>query len=218
MKLLTVGDSFTYGDELPDRGLAWPYLLANKLNFDVTNLGKPGAGNNNIMRTVIEHSDEADIIIIAWSHFARIEVADENGIYDIWPGNAGNLFSGNLAYRHELLTYINKHHNDLYLYSQSLINVMLLQSYLVQHNKKYLMLDSFNQSYNQHFPRNKLKQLTSQLANKIDSNYYLGWPDESMMEWTYGCAKGPGGHFLEIGHQRVAEKINEHIRHLGWVS
>jgi hypothetical protein len=80
------------------------------------------------------------------------------------------------------------------------------------------MLDSFNKSYNQHLSRNKLKQLTSQLANKIDSKYYLGWPDESMMEWTYGCAKGPGGHFLEIGHQRVAEKINEHIRHLGWVS
>jgi lysophospholipase L1-like esterase len=218
MKLLTVGDSFTYGDELSDRSLAWPHLLAKKLDYEVVNLGYPGVGNNNIMRTVIEHSDDADIIIIAWSHFARIEVADENGIYDIWPGNAGNLFLGSVAYRHELLTYINKHHNDLYLYSQSLINIILLQNYLNQHNKKYLMLDSFNECYNQHFPRKKLKELTSQLADKIDSKYYLGWPDESMMEWTYGCAQGPGGHFLEDGHRIVADKINEHIRHLGWVS
>jgi hypothetical protein len=198
--------------------VAWPHLLAKKLNYEIINLGCPGVGNANIMRTVIEHSEEADIVIIAWSHFARMEIADENGIYDIWPGNAGNLFLGNLAYRHELLKYINKHHNDLYLYSQSLINIILLQSYLNQHNKKYLMLDSFNENYNQNLPREKLKQLTKHLVDKVNSKYYLGWPDESMMEWTYGCAKGPGGHFLEDGHKIVAEKINEYIRHLGWVS
>ena len=217
MKLLTVGDSFTYGDELPDRILAWPHLLGQELGYEVTNLGRPGVGNASIMRTVIEQCEEADIVIIAWSHFARIEVADENGIYDIWPGNAGNLFSGNLAYRHELLRYINKHHNDLYLFSQTLTNIILMQSYLAQCNKKYLMLDSFNENYDQNLPRKKLKQLANHLVNKVNSEYYLGWPDESMMEWTYGCAQGPGGHFLEDGHKIVAEKINEHIRNLGWL-
>jgi len=218
MKILTVGDSFTYGDELSDRTVAWPYLLAKKLEHEVINLGRPGIGNTNIVRTVIEHSDQADIIIVAWSHFARIEVADENGVYDIWPGNAGNLFSGNLAYRYELLTYINKHHDDVYLFSQMLTNIILLQSYLTQCNKKYLMLDSFNENYNQNLPRKKLKQLANYLVDKVNAEYYLGWPNESMMEWTYGCAKGPGGHFLEDGHKIVADKIYEHIRHLSWVS
>jgi hypothetical protein len=218
MKLLTIGDSFTYGDELLDRTNAWPYLLAKELGCELTNLGQPGAGNTSIVRKVIENSDEADIVIVAWSHFARIEVADENGIYDIWPGNAGNLFSGNLAYRHDLLKYINNHHNDLYLYSQSLINIILIQEYFLQHNKRYLMLDSFNESYNEELPREELKKLSGHLLNRINSDYYLGWPNESMMEWTYGCHKGPRGHFLEDGHKRVADKINEHIRNLSWVS
>jgi hypothetical protein len=39
-----------------------------------------------------------------------------------------------------------------------------------------------------------------------------------MAEWTRGVQKGPGGHFLDDGHKKVADKINEHIRHLGWVS
>jgi hypothetical protein len=39
-----------------------------------------------------------------------------------------------------------------------------------------------------------------------------------MMEWTYETPQGPGGHFLEQGHVIVADKINEYIRHLGWVS
>lgn len=44
------------------------------------------------------------------------------------------------------------------------------------------------------------------------------WADGSMVEWMGDCPQGPGGHPLELGHRRIAEKINEHIRHLGWIS
>jgi lysophospholipase L1-like esterase len=44
------------------------------------------------------------------------------------------------------------------------------------------------------------------------------WLDGQMVEWMGDCPKGPGGHPLELGHQRIAERINEHIRHLGWLS
>jgi hypothetical protein len=44
------------------------------------------------------------------------------------------------------------------------------------------------------------------------------WVDGQMVEWMGDCPKGPGGHPLELGHQRIAEKINEHIRNLGWIS
>ena len=43
------------------------------------------------------------------------------------------------------------------------------------------------------------------------------WIPGSMVEWMGDCPKGPGGHPLESGHQRIAEKINEHIRNLGWL-
>ena len=218
MKLLTVGDSFTYGEELADRNLAWPYLLANKINYDVDNLGKPGAGNAGILRNCISNVNNVDIVIVAWSHFARTEVADKHGIFTVWPGNAGNLFAGKLAHRHDLLKYINRHHDDLYLFSQQLINVILLQNYLKQNNKKYIMLDAFTECYDPTSPREKMRLLVPQLADQIDPTYYIGWPNETMMEWTYGVSKGPNGHFLEQGHEIVADKIYEHIRHLGWIS
>ena len=93
MKLLTVGDSFTFGEELPDvtdnvtpSKFAWPELLANQLGWEVTNLAKPASGNTSMIRHCVEQVSNYDIAIIAWSHFARTELADENGFYDIWPG------------------------------------------------------------------------------------------------------------------------------------
>ena len=72
------------------------------------------------------------------------------------------------------------------------------------------MLDAFGNT--------KARDLNTTLTKKIRFTNYLGWPDQSMMEWTYGVAKGPNGHFLEDGHIIVANKIYEHIRHLNWVS
>ena len=33
--LYTIGDSFTYGDELDNPKDAWPYLLGNQLGYEV---------------------------------------------------------------------------------------------------------------------------------------------------------------------------------------
>lgn len=209
MRLLTVGDSFTYGEELDDLTNAWPNLLANKLGFALTNLAKPGSGNTSMIRTCIEQVNNYDIVIIAWSHWARIEFADDYGIYDTWPGHRGVTFIGDIGFRNELLQYITCNHSDDYLYNQKLINVILLQNYLKTNGKKYIMIDSFGK----HIPNSN-----QDLVKQLDSTYYPGWPNKTMMDWTYGCPKGPGGHFLEAGHQRVADKINEYTRYFGWVS
>jgi hypothetical protein len=210
MRLLTVGDSFTYGEELAELTSAWPFLLGAKLGSDVSNLAKPSKSNTYMARTVIENFQEYDLIIIAWSHFARMELCDNKGVYDVWPGNSGTLFTGELQYRKEVIDYISRYHDDKYLYSQYLMNIILIQNFLEQHNKKYIMIDAFGNT--------KVRNLNLNLANLIDTTYYPGWPSESMMEWTYGTAKGNYGHFLEDGHRIVADKIYEHIRHLGWIS
>lgn len=44
------------------------------------------------------------------------------------------------------------------------------------------------------------------------------WASGQMVEWMGDCPKGSGGHPLELGHQRIVETINEHIRNLGWIS
>ena len=209
MKLLAVGDSFTYGEELSDLNNAWPYLLGNKLGYTVNNLAKPGSGNTRMLRHAVEQINNYDLIIIAWSHFARTELADENGFYDLWPGCSARPYKEFSSWRSEVINYYSKHHNDQYLYNQYLINIILIQQYLKFNNKKYIMLDTFgNNSYRKN----------NTVVDQIDSTHYLGWPDESMMEWTYSTPKGNGGHFLEQGHEIVADKIYEHIRNFGWIS
>jgi hypothetical protein len=209
MKLLTVGDSFTYGEELAELTSSWPFLLGSKLGYEVTNLAKPGSGNARMVRHVVEQIDNYDLIVIAWSHFARTELADENGFYDIWPGCSTLPHKEFSSWRSDVINYYSKHHNDQYLYNQYLINIILIQQYLKFNNKKYIMLDTFdNNNYRKNNP----------VVNQIDSTYYVGWPTETMMEWTYKTPQGSNGHFLEQGHAIVADKIYEHIRHLGWVS
>lgn len=213
MKLLAVGDSFTYGEELEDRNLAWPYLLGKKLNYDVTNLGKPSGGNTQIIRNVVENVYGYDLIIIAWSHFARIEFADELGVHDVWPGSQSYLYyDAKLKFRKDAIEYISRHHDDEYLFQQFLINVILLQDFLLSKKKKFVMLNAFGNNQFELISKNK------KLANQIIPRQFLGWPKMTMINWTYGHPQGPRGHFLEDGHQRMTDVIHEHIRNLGWLS
>jgi lysophospholipase L1-like esterase len=213
MKLLTAGDSFTYGEELANLNLAWPHLLGEKLGYIVDNQGKPSSSNTTIIRQALTNYQNSDLIVVAWSHYARIEIADQNGVYEIWPGSNESVYNL-FPYRKEIVRYITNYFDDRYFYQQYLINVLLVQNFLKQQNKKYIMVNAFGNNWEEF----KSVDIIKELADQIDVNYFLGWPNDQMVEWTYGCAKGPYGHFLEQGHQRVADKIYEHIRNLGWVS
>lgn len=210
MKLLTVGDSFTYGEELADLSNAWPNLLAKMINYDLTNLAKPGSGNTRMIRHVVENYQNYDLIIIAWSHHARHEFADANGPYDVWPGCNASAHTHYAPWRKGIIDYISRHHDDDYMFHQQIVNILLLQSFLKHNNKKYLMLDSFDNK------EVRIQKKADPLTELIDVNYYVGWPTETMMEWTNGCKKGARGHFLEQGHQVVAEMVYDRIKGLKW--
>ena len=92
-KLLAIGDSFTQGSELKDfnmttpSAVSWPYLLGNQLGYDVVNRGVVGSGNIKMVRTLVEENiNKYDLVIIAWSGFDRIELADE---YSVWGTHVG---------------------------------------------------------------------------------------------------------------------------------
>lgn len=213
MRLLTVGDSFTYGEELADNKSAWPNLLANKFGYELTNLAKPGSGNTRMVRYCVEEVNNYDVAIIAWSHFARIEIADENGFYDIWPGGGTLPHKAYSPWRQAIIDYFTKYHNDDYLYRQYLLNIILLQNFLESNGKRYLMLDAFGN----HQTNERVSINNRDLLDQINSTYYVGWPNQSMMEWTYEVEQGPNGHFLEQGHVRVAEKIYAFMDDLPWL-
>ncbi len=73
--LLTVGDSFTYGTELSDRSLAWPYQLGLRLGMRTQNLSFPGASNDYILRTTVNFLEKfnPDIVIVAFTTPNRFE-------------------------------------------------------------------------------------------------------------------------------------------------
>ena len=214
-RLLTVGDSFTYGDELADPAKsAWPAIVSNSIDMSPTNLGMPGRGNTRMVRAVVENSNQFDAVIIAWSHFDRIEIADEIDVFDIWPGRINVPNKYQYPWRATVTDYYSRHHNDDYLYRQYLLNIVLVQSYLKLNNKPYLMFDVFG---NHQDPR-RYDTKNRDLIEQIDTQYFVGWPNEAMVDWMGDCPVGPRGHPLELGHQRTAEHINEYIRNISWLS
>ena len=214
--ILTVGDSFTYGEELADTNSAWPVLLSNQIGADIVNLARPGSGNKRMVRHIIEQvasKQPIDLVIVAWSSPGRMEFADTEGFFDIWPGYSGNMFKREQPWRVELLNYINRFHNDEWIYQQYLLDIILLQSFLAEHKIPYVMCKTVgNEYYHQTF-----FTTTSSIAQLINHKHFLGWPNTGMSEWTFNTPQGPNGHFLEQGHQQVADQIYEHIKSLGWI-
>jgi len=207
MKILALGDSFTYGYELQDTSNAWPCVLARKLNATVTNLGKPGGGNTQIVRNIVEHADQYDLVVIGWASPGRIEFADNIGTYDVWPGCAVKGFTGA---RVELARLVTISHNDNYLFRQFLVNVILAQQYLKSKGIAYVMASTQGNEWYY----NTCKQHNQDLIDQVDTEHCIEWPTGGMAEWTFGCPQGPGNHFLDDGHQLVAEKFYEHIRNI----
>lgn len=217
MKILAVGDSFTYGEELSDRTNAWPNILANKLNGSVTNLGQPGGSNDCIIRKCMGHlmTDSVDLVVIGWSSPGRSEFHDEYGMFDIWPGYTGHLWiRPDAPWRQDLVKYISDHHDSEAYYEKFLNQVLLMQGFLKSRNQRYVMMNTLQ---NEHYKNTKPERLNAH-CDQVDKSNFIGFGVSGMMEWTYGCEQGPSGHFLEEGHQIVTNKVYEHIRHLGWVS
>jgi hypothetical protein len=222
-KVLCVGCSFTIGAELtaPIEN-AWPALIAKNNNWQVTNLGKGGGSNDRNIRIVFDEiKNNYDLIIIAWTTYDRFEI---NGTNNWGRSTKINPIDISITLAEKMgftwaLEYYSKHHDRFYSYQKWLREIILLQSYLKQLDQPYIFCNTFGiwsdlkeDTFNDFMP--KLKYLVDQ----IDPTFYVDWPNWGMLDWMGDCPKGPGGHPLELGHQRIAEKINEHIRHLGWVS
>ena len=208
--ILTVGDSFTYGEELSDRlNQAWPYLISKMTHTAVTNLGVGGASDDYIFRTVVEQTSRTkyDIVIVAWAaDTSRLEV-----FHDGKPLCINHKGRRNIPWVSDYYKYS---YNEKFGFRKWFVQSLALQQYLKSIDQPYLFLNvtGLQGHYYQY------KEEFNYIFDKYDIDNYLGWPVEGMLEWQGDCPRGPGGHPLELGHQRIAGVINEHIRNLGWVS
>jgi hypothetical protein len=218
MNIISAGDSFTYGEELSDVNNAWPFLLGQKLNGQVTNLAEPAGSNDKVIRKVMEYIAnepiKPDLVLIGWANPGRIEFADEHGYYDFWPGYQGNLFERDSAHwRNELCKYFSVYHSRSALYLRYLQQVILMQHYLKSLGIKYIMMDVLARDYY----KDVHQSYYGRYQEQVDKNHFIDFQKAGMLEWTYGCPMGPRNHFLDEGHAIVTEKVYEHVKSLGWV-
>lgn len=207
-KLLALGDSFTYGEELQDRNQCWAQLVANHFNLELDNQGIPGGSNQRVMRMLMMHSlKDVSLVCIGWSHYDRFEASDELGTWDIWPGGKRSKYVEEASWRKTLTDYVTRHHNDDNLYMHYLTYIVLVQSYLTQRQIPFIMMDAFGNHIDSRRTDNKFAVLLDQ----VNPNTFLGWPDSTMMDWAKHTPHGPGNHFLEEGHKIVADRVIQQI-------
>jgi hypothetical protein len=187
--ILVNGDSFTAGQEST---IAWPSLIPGTINIAL-----PGVSNDYICRTTvnyIENSGNVDAVIIAWTSPNRLELSDKH----LTP-------SSSRKYGH-VVKEIFHDWDESWAKNKFITQVRLMEGYLKNKNLPFLFISAFD-----------IQNLY--LYDEFDMpTEYLGWPNEGIVEWMGNCPKGPEGHPLEQGHIKIALKINEHIRNLGWIS
>lgn len=205
MLLYTLGDSFTYGEELPDPATqAWPVLLAEKLGYKLINRSLPGCGNNYIVKTAIKEIPKLkpDLVLVAWTNCGRMEFADEYSVYDIWPG-CDRRWEQPYPHRDALIKYITDYNNEQHQYRSWLRSMILLQDFLKLRNIRYKFLSTFgnlalHQKYGKH---------STEYLELVDTSNFVGWPDQEIINWTYGCPTGPRHHPLQSGHKVISNRV-----------
>lgn len=220
MSILAVGDSFTFGAELPDVPMnlgyhgndyynekthqqeiaspskyAWPALLAKKLNTDVVNLGLVGGSNDRIFRLAVKETvkKKYDLVVCAWTSVDRFDVT--------LNGNDLALSAGTSTHwRKEfpwVTEYVANHYNREFSEEKWLTQVLALQAYFDSIDQPYLFVKSI------------IIPITTSnlfLTKQINLQNCVEW-NSSMQQWCVGCPIGDDGHFLEEGHELVAEKV-----------
>jgi hypothetical protein len=93
MRILTLGDSWTYGTNSSDPAtMSWPAQLARKYNVEVVNLGRPGISNQRATRIGIEElcrDSNYDYVIFPLTPASRTELLNQGKWHQVWP-NSGN--------------------------------------------------------------------------------------------------------------------------------
>lgn len=82
MKLLFLGCSWTWGDELQNREKErYSSIIGQRLNADVVNLSTPGYSNHAIARIFLDQNlEQYDYVFVQLTHPSRVEFFDEGGL------------------------------------------------------------------------------------------------------------------------------------------
>lgn len=188
MHTLVNGCSFTSGHESE---LAWPTLVPHCVNIAVA-----GASNDYIMRSTIQYVERYPIhqAIIAWTSPNRIEISGQH----LTPTSSRRYGV--------LVDHVFGNWDSHWAFEKFMTQVQALHGYLENRHIRHVFVSAFD-----------IQPQAIKYGGTMPS-WYLGWPDQGLVEWMGDCELGPGGHPLVQGHQRIAAHINEHLGNIGWLS
>lgn len=136
MRIVAFGCSYTYGHGLPDcldnggqpstnySKLAFPALVAKKLECKYVNLGKSGNSNKEIWNDILNFKfQDDDIVIITWTYYSRFCIIKSNSTQRINPWNERDKpFYMNYSNRNDMLLdfYTRLNHINTYLQTKNI--------------------------------------------------------------------------------------------------
>ena len=202
--ILTLGCSFTHGDELTDReGQAWPYLVGRWLDQTVLNLGQSGSCNASMVRKLLAQTSQTcyDLVIIGWTDPNRFEVWHE---LEQRPVTVMANSSANLGWTSD---YYRASYNRQYSWERWVEQTVLVQEYLTARGQPYLFVSVAGTP--DYADRSRAIPGVCEL---VQADRFVGWPLRGMIEMAADAPRGPYGHPLELGHQRIADEIVQYLR------
>lgn len=230
------GCSFTYGDELTDRSVAWPNLLGKKLRSAVSNQAFSGRSNYGILYQTIKNlKQNYNFYIIAWTTTTRYTfyAADNNFEINFNPKLINDLYKNQYFYKDWGKILYTHWHNELYALKLWLQQIVQLQTLFEKFNKKYLMINTMSNNL-EHWlaPKDQFIESCKHLINFdlmndeqifaeyeeinyyvdcIDKQSYYKWNQFTIDSLTKLYPIGSGGHFLDSGHAHMANLIYDHL-------
>lgn len=92
MKILTLGDSWTYGSNSSDPAtMSWPAQMSKKYGVEVVNLARRGSSNQRAVRIGVEElcrDSNYDYVIFPLAPASRTEILKIGKWHQIWPNEA----------------------------------------------------------------------------------------------------------------------------------
>ena len=237
MSILVIGDSISFGAELPDlppdfklranrqewfdeetnqiipltpSKFAWPALLGQQLGQDVVNLSLIGGSNDRIFRIAMTESmkNDYDLIICAWTAIAR---------FDFYYKDRELPFTANCPWvldNHPWLkTFLVDHYNEEQMLERWTAEVVALESYFKLKGQQYLFLNSTNQWFYLTGTQYRQSSARDYFIKHIDKDHYIL---EDMHYITCNAPRGPGGHPLEQGQKLIAQRVYDRLLQIGF--
>lgn len=232
MTILVIGDSNSFGLELPDvptrtttelgneyfdgrtaqiqplspSQLAWPALLGKHRNEPVVNLSLIGGSNDRIFRVAMQETIDQhySLVICAWTAMSRFDL--------IYQGKELPLTANSLILLKRmpwLNDYIKNHYEDDHQFEKQFGQLIALQNHFRIMGQKYLFINSCETWF---YPG--VFEYLNKSQHLIQTKNYPGFPHEHMLKWTEHIPTCPGGHMSEQAHQHVAKRLHDYLNEI----